>query len=135
MPYYVNVSHQIGREPMGTFGTATGRAPMTSATFAGFGAEDGAAARVDLPVRITPRDARGNPAAIAPSDASRFVVSVSPTTRAAMTSAPTFDPETGDVVATWKATAPGDVVVVVTLDGAHLPIRRERSPSSSTRCT
>ena len=119
--YFVNFTHQIGQTQSGSFAVRTTRAPFTTATFAGFGAEDGAAARVDLPVRITPRDARGNPAALRSlADVSRFEVAVSPRTRAEVVSPPRFDPETGDVVAEWYGVAPGDVEVSVTLDGEHV---------------
>ena len=93
---------------------------MVSGSMSGFGTEDGAAARVELPVIITPRDSRGNHAALRPGDASRYSLSVSPTHRAEVTTQPAPD-GVGNLVASWTGKSPGDVTVSVKLDGVDVP--------------
>ena len=96
------------------------RGLMSSGSMSGFGTEDGAAARVELPVIITPRDSRGNPAALEPGDAARYAISVSPAHRAEVTTQPATD-GMNNLVASWTGKLPGDVAVSVKLDGVDIP--------------
>ena len=96
------------------------RGLMVSGSMSGFGTEDGAAARVELPVIITPRDSRGNHAALRPGDASRYRLSVSPEHRAEVTTQPAPD-GVGNLVASWTGKSPGDVTVSIKLDGVDVP--------------
>ena len=98
----------------------TGRTNATRAEFSGYGTEDGAAARVDLPVIVTPRDDNGNVALV--DNPSRFALSVSPESRAKLVNEGAFvgPAADGTYTALWRGVAPGSVDVSITFDGAHV---------------
>ena len=113
----VNVTHVVGES---VFEQDTGRTNATRAEFSGYGTEDGAAARVDLPVIVTPRDDNGNVALV--DDPSRFALSVSPESRAKLVDEGAFvgPAADGTYTALWRGVAPGSVDVSITFDGAHV---------------
>jgi hypothetical protein len=120
----VNVTHVVGSAWLGAgesaFEQDTGRTDATRAEFSGYGTEDGAAARVDLPVIVTPRDDNGNVALV--DDPSRFALSVSPESRAKLVDEGAFvgPAADGTYTALWRGVAPGSVDVSITFDGAHV---------------
>jgi hypothetical protein len=113
----VNVTHVVGES---VFEQDTGRTYATRAEFSGYGTEDGAAARVDLPVIVTPRDDNGNVALV--DDPSRFALSVSPESRAKLVDEGAFvgPAADGTYTALWRGVAPGSVDVSITFDGEHV---------------
>ena len=121
----VNVTHVVGSGWLdagkNTFEHITGRTSATHAVFSGYGTEDGAAARVDLPVIVTPLDENDNVAVV--SDPSRFTLSVSPESRAKLVDEGAFvgPADDGTFTAHWRGVAPGSVDVEIKLDGEHLP--------------
>ena len=120
----VNVTHVVGSAGFGAgesaFEKNTGRTNATRAEFSGYGTEDGAAARVDLPVIVTPRDDNGNVALV--DNPSRFALSVSPESRAKLVNEGAFvgPAADGTYTALWRGVAPGSVDVSITFDGAHV---------------
>ena len=120
-----NVTHVVGSVSLNsgtsTFELGSGRTAATRAVFSGYGTEDGAAARVDLPVIVTPLDAEGNTAII--TDPSRLTLNVSPDSRAKIVNDGLFvgPADDGTFSALWRGVAPGAVTVSIMMDGNHLP--------------
>jgi len=126
-----NVTHVVGsagrlNADKSAFEQKTGRTAATRASFSGYGTEDGAAARVDLPVIVTPLDDDGNVAIV--DDPSRLVLRVSPDSRAKFIDQGVFaggvfvgPAEDGTFTAKWRGVAPGSVDVEILFDGVHLP--------------
>ena len=125
-----NVTHVVGsagrlNADKSAFEQKTGRTAATRASFSGYGTEDGAAARVDLPVIVTPLDDDGNVAIV--DDPSRLMLRVSPDSRAKFVDEGVFaggvfvgPAEDGTFTAKWRGVAPGSVDVEIFFDGVHL---------------